>query len=138
MKGEVPIPSRRTLQHSAKREKTKPPNRRTLFVTVRYTAYLESEADNVMKCESVNCPDCLTCCLYTPGNVLSLFIVRRYSRRKTIIRQTRWEKRFVRFLELSGVGRTLADGTDELSANAARMDTWISWERQRTRWKWTG
>jgi hypothetical protein len=29
---------------------------------------------------------------------------------------TRWEKRFARFLELSRVGRTLADGTDEGSA----------------------
>jgi len=24
-----------------------------------------------------------------------------------------WEKRFLRFLELSGVGRVIADGTDE-------------------------
>jgi hypothetical protein len=36
----------------------------------------------------------------------------------------------VRFLELSGVGRTLADGTDEESAYAARMDTWIAWETE--------
>jgi hypothetical protein len=42
----------------------------------------------------------------------------------------RWEKRFVRFLELSGVGWTLADGTDEESAYAARMDTWIAWETE--------
>jgi hypothetical protein len=39
-----------------------------------------------------------------------------------------WEKRFARFFELSCVGRTLADGTDEESAYAARMDTWIAWE----------
>ena len=32
---------------------------------------------------------------------------------------------FVRFLELSGVGKTMADGTDEESAHAARMDEWI-------------
>jgi hypothetical protein len=42
----------------------------------------------------------------------------------------RCEKRFVRFFELSGVGRTLADGTDEESAYAARMDTWIAWETE--------
>jgi hypothetical protein len=36
----------------------------------------------------------------------------------------RWERRFVKFLELSGVGRTMADGTDR----AARMDEWVIWE----------
>jgi hypothetical protein len=42
-----------------------------------------------------------------------------------------WGNRFVRFLELSRVGRTLADGTDEESTTyAARMDTWIAWETQ--------
>jgi hypothetical protein len=30
------------------------------------------------------------------------------------------------------VGRTLADGTDEESANAARMDTWIAWQTEET------
>jgi len=33
-----------------------------------------------------------------------------------------WERRSVRFLELSGVGRTMADGTDEEAAHAARID----------------
>jgi hypothetical protein len=36
----------------------------------------------------------------------------------------------VRFLELSRVGRTLADGTDEESAYAAGVDTWIAWETE--------
>jgi hypothetical protein len=53
---------------------------------------------------------------------------------RRLLADPRWEKRFVRFLELSGVGRTLADGTDEESAYAARMDTW----RRRMRWKWNG
>jgi hypothetical protein len=44
---------------------------------------------------------------------------------RRLLADPRWEKRFVRFLELSGVGRTLADGTDEESA---RMDTWTAWE----------
>jgi len=44
----------------------------------------------------------------------------------------RWEKRFVRFLELSGVGRTMADGTDEDGARAAKMDEWVVWESWRT------
>jgi hypothetical protein len=42
----------------------------------------------------------------------------------------RWEKRFVHFLELSGVERSLADGIDEESAYASRMDTWIAWETE--------
>jgi hypothetical protein len=45
----------------------------------------------------------------------------------SLLADPRWEKWVVRFLELSGVGRTLADGTDEESVYAARMDTWIAW-----------
>jgi len=47
---------------------------------------------------------------------------------RALLANPRWERRFVRFLELSGVGRTTADGTDEESAYAARMDEWIAWE----------
>jgi hypothetical protein len=39
-----------------------------------------------------------------------------------------WEKHFLKFLELSGVGRVTVDGTDEDGARAARMDEWIVWE----------
>jgi hypothetical protein len=53
-----------------------------------------------------------------PGNV------------RRLLTDPKWEKRFVRFLELSGVGRTVVDGTDEESAFAARMDTWIAWETE--------
>jgi hypothetical protein len=41
----------------------------------------------------------------------------------------RWERRFVKFLELSGVGRVIANGTDEDGAHAARMDEWETVER---------
>jgi hypothetical protein len=41
---------------------------------------------------------------------------------RRLLADPRWEKRFVRFLELSGVGRTLADGTEEESGYAARME----------------
>jgi hypothetical protein len=34
----------------------------------------------------------------------------------------------VKFLELSGVGRVMADGTYEDDAYAARMDEWVAWE----------
>jgi hypothetical protein len=34
----------------------------------------------------------------------------------------------VKFLELSGVGRVIVDGTDEEGAHAARMDEWAAWE----------
>jgi len=47
---------------------------------------------------------------------------------RVLLANPRWERRFVRFLELSGVGRTMADGTDEESACAVRMDEWIAWE----------
>jgi hypothetical protein len=34
----------------------------------------------------------------------------------------RWERRLVKFLELLGVGRVMADGTDEDGSYAVRMD----------------
>jgi len=37
---------------------------------------------------------------------------------RVLLANPRWERRFVRFLELSGVGRTMADGTDEEAALA--------------------
>jgi hypothetical protein len=40
----------------------------------------------------------------------------------------RWEKRLLRFLELSGAGRMVANGEDEEEAWARRMDEWIVWE----------
>jgi hypothetical protein len=45
---------------------------------------------------------------------------------RVLLANPRWERRFVRFLELSGVVRTVADGTDEESAHAARMDEWVA------------
>jgi hypothetical protein len=37
----------------------------------------------------------------------------------------RWERRLLKFLKLSGVGRIVADGTAEDEARAQRMDNWI-------------
>jgi hypothetical protein len=45
-----------------------------------------------------------------------------------LLANPRWERRLVKFLGLSGVGRIMADGTDEDGAYAARMDEWIAWE----------
>jgi hypothetical protein len=39
-----------------------------------------------------------------------------------------WEKRLLRFLELSGTGRVVANGEEEEEAWARRMDEWIVWE----------
>jgi hypothetical protein len=47
---------------------------------------------------------------------------------RVLLANPRWERRFVRFLELSGVGRTVADGSDEDAAYAARLDGWVAWE----------
>ena len=52
---------------------------------------------------------------------------------RVLLANPRWERRFVRFLELSGVGRTMKDGTDEESAYATRMDGWVAWEARRGR-----
>jgi hypothetical protein len=47
---------------------------------------------------------------------------------RVLLANPRWERRFVKFLELSGVGRVIADGMDEDGAHAARMDKWAAWE----------
>jgi hypothetical protein len=47
---------------------------------------------------------------------------------RVLLANPRWERRLVKFLELSGVGRVMADGTDEDGAYAARMDEWVVWE----------
>jgi hypothetical protein len=36
---------------------------------------------------------------------------------RVLLANPRWERRFVKFLELSGVGRVIADGTDEDAAH---------------------
>jgi hypothetical protein len=45
-----------------------------------------------------------------------------------LLANPRWEWRFVKFLELSGVGRVVADGTNEDGAHAAGMDEWVACE----------
>jgi hypothetical protein len=47
---------------------------------------------------------------------------------RVLLANPRWERRFVKFLELSGVGRVMADGTDEDGARAAKMDEWVVWD----------
>jgi len=42
----------------------------------------------------------------------------------------RWERRFLKFLELSGVGRAMAGETDEDGTRAARLDEWCGKQRR--------
>jgi hypothetical protein len=44
---------------------------------------------------------------------------------RVLLANPRWGKRFVKFLELSDVGRVMAGRTDKDGARAARMDEWI-------------
>jgi len=48
-----------------------------------------------------------------------------------LLANRRWERRFVKFLELFGVGGVMADGTDEDGARAVKMDEWVVWENGR-------
>jgi hypothetical protein len=50
---------------------------------------------------------------------------------RVFLANPRWGRRFVKFLELSGVGRVMADGTDEDGARAAKMDEWVVWDATR-------
>jgi hypothetical protein len=45
-----------------------------------------------------------------------------------LLANSRWEKWLLRFLELSGVGRIVADGTDDEEAWARKMDDWEAGE----------
>jgi hypothetical protein len=45
-------------------------------------------------------------------------------------RQLGWERRLLRFLELSGMGRTVEGGFDVEETHAARIDEWIVWEAE--------
>jgi len=47
---------------------------------------------------------------------------------RVLLANPRWERRFLKFLELSRVGRVITDGTDEDGARAARMDERVVWE----------
>ena len=48
---------------------------------------------------------------------------------RVLLNNPRWERRLLRFLELSGVGR-LVEGEDVEETRAAKMDGWISWEAE--------
>jgi hypothetical protein len=46
---------------------------------------------------------------------------------KILLANPRWERRLLRFLELSGVERVV-DGVDVEETRATRLDGWIIWE----------
>jgi hypothetical protein len=73
--------------------------------------------------------------LHCPGPRLATARVEAWQGRdpggvRVLLSNTRWETRLVKFLELSGMGRMIADGTDEDEARAERMDGWIVWETE--------
>jgi hypothetical protein len=49
---------------------------------------------------------------------------------RALLSNPRWERRLIRFLELSGVGRLVEGGKDEEEAHAEKMDQWIVWEAE--------
>jgi len=49
---------------------------------------------------------------------------------RVLLSNPRWERRLLLFLELSGVGRVVEDGTDEDQERAEKMDWWIVWEAE--------
>jgi len=73
--------------------------------------------------------------LHCPGPVLAAARVKAWEGRdpesiRVLLSNPRWERRLVRFLELSGVGRRMADGTDEDETQATRE--WITREAEET------
>jgi len=53
---------------------------------------------------------------------------------RVLLANPRWGRRFLKFLEPSGVGRMMANGTGEDEAWAAAMDEWIVWEAEDRNW----
>jgi hypothetical protein len=49
---------------------------------------------------------------------------------RVLLSNPRWEGRLLRFLELSGVGRTVEGGLGLEEAYAAKMDEWIDWDAE--------
>jgi hypothetical protein len=49
---------------------------------------------------------------------------------RVLLSNPRWERRLMRFLELSGVGRLVEGGKDEEEAHAETMDQWIVWKAE--------
>jgi hypothetical protein len=52
---------------------------------------------------------------------------------RVLLSNPRWERRLLRFLELSGLGRIVEGGLDVEEAYAARMDEWVIWETKEER-----
>jgi len=48
---------------------------------------------------------------------------------RVLLNNPRWERRLIRFLELSGVGRVV-EKVDVEQVWAERMDRWIAWEAE--------
>ena len=48
---------------------------------------------------------------------------------RVLLNNPRWERRLLRFLELSRVGELVGD-EDVEEARAARLDGWIAWEAE--------
>ena len=49
---------------------------------------------------------------------------------RVLLNNPRWERRLLRFLELSEVGR-LVEGEDVEETRAAKMDGWSAWEAEK-------
>jgi hypothetical protein len=52
---------------------------------------------------------------------------------KALLANPRWESRLLHFLELSGVGRIVQDGSCEDESWGVRMDNWVAWDNRRSR-----
>jgi len=65
---------------------------------------------------------------YINDSLLSQLTVRDPGSIRVLLSNLRWERRLLRCLELSGVGRMVGNGVDEEAVQAERMDSWIVWE----------
>jgi hypothetical protein len=52
---------------------------------------------------------------------------------KALLANPRWENRLLHFLDLSGVGRIVQDGSCEDENWGVRMDNWVAWDNRRSR-----
>jgi hypothetical protein len=52
---------------------------------------------------------------------------------KALLANPWWESRLLHFLDLSGVGRRVEDGSCEDENWGVKMDNWVAWDNRRSR-----
>jgi hypothetical protein len=95
-----------------------------------YFKRIRKRRDKCWSCAGGACMTRSHALLHCPNATLAAARVKAWDGRdpgsiRVLLSKTRWERRLLRFLELSGLGRIVEVGLDVEEAYAARMDEWV-------------